>query len=111
MTRMRHRSLLDSLTSGPIGPPTRKARKRNHFARFAWPSWVMVALATVIVPAAPAAAAPYTILDLGTLGGTNSYAYGVNSSGQVVGEAYTPAMRPSMPSARSRTARSPPPAT
>src|SRR5262245_46099063 len=31
----------------------------------------------------------YAVTDLGTLGGTASYAYGINSAGQVVGYAYT----------------------
>src|SRR5258706_1454786 len=62
-------------------------RTSRHFARFALPGWVIVTVATGIAPAALAAAAPYTILDLGTLGGTDSYAYGINSSRQVVGEA------------------------
>lgn len=31
----------------------------------------------------------YAITDLGTFGGTYSYAYGINDSGQVVGYAYT----------------------
>ena len=38
---------------------------------------------------APTWAAGYNITDLGTLGGTSSYAYGINNNGQVVGTATT----------------------
>ncbi len=31
----------------------------------------------------------YTVTDLGTLGGTQSYASGINDSGQIVGNAFT----------------------
>ena len=34
-------------------------------------------------------AIPYEIIDLGTLGGDYSYAYGINDSGQIVGWAST----------------------
>ena len=37
----------------------------------------------------PAQAVTYTIIDLGTLGGTQSIAYGMNEAGQVVGWANT----------------------
>ncbi len=38
---------------------------------------------------AVAAAPQYSVTDLGTLGGTSSYATGINTSNEVVGEAYT----------------------
>ena len=33
-------------------------------------------------------AMPYTVIDLGTLGGTESYFYAINDSGQVVGDSW-----------------------
>src|SRR5262249_1701998 len=43
-----------------------------------------------IVPAAAAGMARYSITDLGTLGGSYSEAFGINASGQVVGDSGTP---------------------
>src|SRR5690349_11177018 len=37
----------------------------------------------------PLASAQYTAYDLGTLGGTASFAYGINSSGTIVGQSAT----------------------
>jgi probable HAF family extracellular repeat protein len=42
-----------------------------------------------VLPVPRAGAQSYTVTDLGTLGGTNSLAQGINGSGQVVGYAYT----------------------
>ena len=54
-----------------------------HFYRSA------LATAVLLGHAGLALAADYTITDLGTLGGTSSYAYGINSLGAVVGAAET----------------------
>ena len=48
-------------------------------------------LALVVIPArVHAAAIAYTVTDLGTLGGGNSYGIGINSYGQVAGSSDTP---------------------
>ncbi|GAG24493.1 unnamed protein product, partial [marine sediment metagenome] len=47
-------------------------------------SFVMVG---ALITSAATAESLYTVVDLGTLGGTESHAYGINNIGQVVGEA------------------------
>ena len=49
-------------------------------------SWLLGALAGI---GCAAGATTYNFTDLGTLGGGSSFAYGINSSGEVVGEAET----------------------
>ena len=47
-------------------------------------------VAILLACAGVASAAPiYHLTDLGTFGGTNSYAYGINGSSQVVGYTYS----------------------
>src|SRR5579872_5824089 len=48
---------------------------------------------TCLILASSAHAVLYSVTDLGTLGGTTSRAYGINNTGTIVGQAYTPTTR------------------
>jgi probable HAF family extracellular repeat protein len=48
-----------------------------------------MALGVALASAHPAHAAEFTVTDLGTLGGPRSSAFGLNESGEVVGESDT----------------------
>src|SRR5919202_1397013 len=50
---------------------------------------LLLCLPLTAVPAQAAGSPPYTIVDLGTLGGATSDAYGLNDAGDVVGDSVT----------------------
>ncbi len=72
--------------------PSAPLRLRASLPHFELPIFLMKLLlpaAALAFLAAPLHAQSYTAIDLGTLGGTTSRAYGINASGQIVGYAYT----------------------
>ena len=72
---------------GRFGLPGRLVRTRPARSLF-----LLLSLLTVVVgllAGSASSATSVTIVDLGTLGGTRSYANAVNDSGQVVGESTT----------------------
>jgi len=50
----------------------------------------LLAMSSGLVQAQGGRPASYTVTDIGTLGGVNSFAYAINSSGMVAGGANTP---------------------
>jgi probable HAF family extracellular repeat protein len=58
--------------------------------------WTLLAATLLLTPTAPVAAQDYAVMDLGTLGGTESFAYDLNDRGEVVGgsQAINPAPGP-----------------
>src|SRR5262245_50559056 len=53
---------------------------------------VIATIVGVLLPLSTASSAvTYSVIDLGTLGGSSSRAFGVNSSGEIAGDSYTSA--------------------
>ena len=53
------------------------------------PAWALLSILTLLALAAPLHAQFYAVSDLGTFGGTNGMAYGINNHEQIVGTAQT----------------------
>ncbi len=78
--------------SSPQRQPTMPAlRRRRHLSlSILFYRLLLIVLAIEVAISSSAFAVTYTITDLGTLGGTDSVALGLNEAGQVVGYSYLP---------------------
>jgi len=72
--------------SSPGKRTNKTVKRRTHSHTF---QFILSSALVLFVIGSALGQVQYAITDLGTLGGTSSWAYGINNSGQVVGEAYT----------------------